>query len=315
MKIAILGGGSWGTALAVHLAKKKYQVKIWEFFAEQASEMQESRICPLLPDILLPKNIFISSNLEEVILDSGLILIVVPSDKVEVTMENAKPFIEKQPLIICSKGFGSDLKFLSEILNENFNNDIYCLYGPTHAEEVGHNIFSGIVLAGGDDKEKIREIIQSDDLHVDLSDDLIGVQIASSLKNVLAVFVGVLEGAGFGDNTVAYVITKGLKEMSKVGQKLGAKNETFYGLAGMGDVIVTCTSKHSRNKFVGQEIGKGKKLQEVLDEMSMVAEGIVIAEKIPELIKKTGLTLPLFMSVYRVIFEGLNPELALRKTN
>tara|TARA_Y100000310_G_scaffold324914_1_gene387513 strand:- start:23479 stop:24420 length:942 start_codon:yes stop_codon:yes gene_type:complete len=305
MNIAILGGGSWGTALGIHLAKKKYNIRIWEFFEEQAKEMQEKRHCKLLPHLPIPDNIFISSNQKEVLANAELILLVVPSDKVESTLKSALPYLQEKPIVICSKGFASDMRLLSEVVSEKVNGQVYCLYGPTHAEEVCKGIFSGIVLAG-EDTEEIKQAFESDVLKVDVTGDLIGVQIAASLKNILAVLIGILDGAGYGDNTMAYVLTKGLAEIQKVGLQMEANPETFYGLAGMGDLIVTCSSEHSRNRHVGSEIGKGKKLNDILKEMNMVAEGVSTAKFIPQLIDKYDLELPLLHGTYQILFENKN---------
>jgi len=266
--------------------------------------MQKKRVCRLLPKAKLPKNIFVSSDMKEVLQDCELLLIAVPSDKVETTLKNAAPSLQKQPVILCSKGFSSGLRLLSEVAEQEVSGKVYCLYGPTHAEEVCHGIFSGIVLAGGKGKEKLKDEIKSDTLRVDLSDDIIGVQVAAALKNILAVFIGMLDGAGYGDNTKAYVLTKGLQEIKDVGVAWGAKEKTFYGLAGIGDMIVTCSSTHSRNFCTGREVGKGRKLDEVLSDMKMVAEGVTTTKVLPGLKKKLNLDLPLLMGVYRVLFKG-----------
>jgi glycerol-3-phosphate dehydrogenase (NAD(P)+) len=312
MKIAILGGGSWGTALAVHLARNNNDIKVWEFFEEQAQEMQEKRVCKLLPEVKLAENIFVSSKMEEVLADSELVLLVVPSDKVESTISIAKEFIDKQTVVICSKGFGPDLKFLSDVVAEKVFGSVFCLYGPTHAEEVCKEMFSGIVLAGGKGKEELMKVIATDNLKVDLSDDLIGVQVSAALKNILAVFVGVLDGMGLGDNAKAYIMTRGLEEIKSVGVALGGKSETFYGLAGIGDMIVTSTSQHSRNRSVGVEVGKGRKLDEVIKEMAMVAEGVTTLKEAIGLKEKTGLELPLITGLYGILFEGKDPQEVLK---
>lgn len=309
MRIAILGGGSWGSALGIHLAKKKdNSIKIWEFFAEQAQQMQENRICPLLPHVPLPNKISISSDMSEVLLNAEVIFLVVPSDKVESTMEKARPFVNQQPIIICAKGFAAEGKLLTKIIEQKVKSPLYCLYGPTHAEEVCKGMFTGIVLAGGKEKTKLQRLLQDDDLKVDLSDDLIGVQIAAALKNILAVFVGVLDGMNLGDNAKAYVMTKGLEEIERIGVAMGGKRETFHGLAGMGDVIVTCTSKHSRNRHVGEQIGKGRTLDEVLAEMKMVAEGVAAAKHIQSLATRYKLNLPLLQGLSDVLFKGKSPQ-------
>ena len=315
MKVAILGGGSWGSALAVHLARKGHEIKVWEFFKEIAEEMQQRRICKLLPEgVKLPKNIFFSSEMDGVVAGVDVVLVVVPSDKVSTTIEKATRHIESQPIVICSKGFADDLRLLSHVVSKKVEGEVYCLYGPTHAEEVCKGIFSGIVLAGkGRGRSEIVEMFETNLFKVDVTDDIIGVQIASSLKNILAVLIGVLDGAGYGDNTKAYILTKGLAEIQQVGVAWGAQPETFYGLAGMGDVIVTCNSGHSRNRFVGKELGRGKNLQEILDGMKMVAEGVTTAKMIPEIIEKFSVSIPILQGTYDILFEGKNVREFLEK--
>lgn len=306
MKVAILGGGSWGSALAITLAKNNHSVNIWEFFQEQANEMQQKRVCKLLPDARLPDNIFISHKLEEVVPETDLILLVVPSDKVEATVMKARHLFSSQPVVICSKGFGEGLELLSESVQKQVSGNVYCLYGPTHAEEVCKGMFSGIVLAGkrGNERERIQEAFHSDIFNVEVSDDIIGVQLCAALKNILAVFVGVLDGKQLGDNAKAYVITKGLDEIKTIGLKMGAQKETFYGLAGIGDVIVTATSKHSRNRHVGEQVGKGRKLDDVLAEMKMVAEGVTAVKRAIGFKEKLGLHLPLTEGLHQILFDG-----------
>ena len=315
MKIAILGGGSWGTALAVHLAKQDQDIYVWEYFAEQAREMQEERVCKLLPGIKLPEKIFVSAEMDKVLQGSELVLMVVPSDKFETTLNSVTSLLKGQDIIICSKGFASNLRLLSEIVKENVYGEVYCLYGPTHAEEVGKGMFSGIVLAGGteDGRERVQQIFATNNLKVDLTADLIGVQVSAALKNIIAIFIGVLDGMGLGDNAKAYVMTKGLAEIKEVGLGWGAKAETFYGLAGMGDLIVTCSSEHSRNRHVGVEVGKGKKLDDVIAEMSMVAEGVTTLKEVIGLKEKFGLELPLITALHEILFSGKEPQEMLEK--
>jgi glycerol-3-phosphate dehydrogenase (NAD(P)+) len=308
MKIAILGGGSWGTALAMHFAKKNYEVKVWEFVAEQAQKMQNERTCPLLPEIKLPENIKVSSKMENVLLNAELVLVAVPSDHVEKTVDNAASLLVDQPIIICSKGFASNLRLLSNVVKEKVKGEVYCLYGPTHAEEVCKGVISGIVLAGGPGREELKPIIESNYLHVDLTDDFVGVQVAAALKNILAIYLGLADGLGLGDNTKAYLITHGLAEIKDVGLAWGAKEDTFYGLAGLGDVIVTCNSKHSRNRHVGEQLAKGLSLEEITDEMKMVAEGVNTLKTAIKLRERFALKLPLISALHEVLFEGKDPK-------
>lgn len=313
MKLSILGGGSWGTALAIHLAKNKHQVKVWEFLVQQAQEMQEKRICPLLSQVAIPENVFVSSKMEEVLPESEAVFMVVPSDKVEATLATATSLLKEQPLIICSKGLASNLRLLSEVAKEKVKGEVYCLYGPTHAEEVCKGVLSGIVLAGeGKWAKPLQKAVKSESLRVERSKDIVGVQLCAALKNILAVFIGVLDGAGYGDNTKAYLMTKGLKEIQQLGKKMGAKKDTFYGLAGMGDVIVTCTSVYSRNHFVGEQVGKGRKLEEVLAEMKMVAEGVTTLKSAISFQEKLGLKLPIINGLHQILFEGKEVREVLR---
>ncbi len=302
MNITILGGGSWGTALAIHLAKLNHVLKVWEFLTEQAKDMQQNRICRLLPEVKLPKNIFVSSIMAEVF-PSDLVLLVVPSEHAVGTIKQATPYLRHQPIIICSKGFAADTRLLTEAISEIIANPLYCLYGPTHAEEVCKGLFSGIVLAGSDGKERLRNQLASPDFKIDLSDDLIGVQVAAALKNILAVFIGILEGLQLGDNAKAYFIVKGMEEIRQIGLAWGAREETFHGLAGIGDAIVTCMSQHSRNRHVGEQIGRGRQLKEILSEMTMVAEGVLAIEKAMVLRQRFNLPLPMISSLYQVLFE------------
>lgn len=307
MKIAILGGGSWGTALALHLAKKKHDIKIWEFFPHLAEEMQDKRKNPLLPGVVIPKNIFVTSQAKEALAGAELILLVVPSDKAEETMKNISVYLNKQPLLICSKGFCREAELLSSMVGKYHHGEIYCFYGPTHAEEVSRGMLSGIVLAGKKSNKSfhlLKKELESENLRVELSEDIIGAQVASSLKNLLALWTGILSGAGYGDNTKAYVMTKGLAEIKEIGLKWGAEEETFYGLAGVGDIVVTCTSRHSRNFHVGEEVGKGRKLDDVLSEMKMVAEGVNTLKHLPYIKKKFGLSLPLLTGLGKVMFRN-----------
>ena len=313
MNLTILGGGSWGTALAIHLAKSHHSIKIWEFVEEQAREMQQLRICRLLPGSHIPDKVFVTSDMKQALTNAELIFIVVPSDKVESTLDKAKGFINNQSLIICSKGFASDGRLLSEVVRERCSGEIYCLYGPTHAEEVCKGILSGIVLAGGAGKEKLKPEIENEALRVALSEDVIGVQVAAALKNVLAVMVGIIDGLGMGDNTKALAITCGLQEITQIGVAMGAQPETFTGLAGLGDTIVTCMSRHSRNRHVGEQLGKGRKLDEIMKEMKMVAEGVTAVKHAQLLAEEYHLTLPLLQGTYQILFENKEPLMVLKE--
>ncbi len=307
MKIAILGGGSWGTALAVHFAQKN-EVKVWEFFEDQAKEMQEKRVCPIFPEVTIPEGVYISSKMEEILKDSEVVLVVVPSDKVEITMKNASQFLKDQDVVICSKGFGSDQKLLTEIVKTYVRGNVYCLYGPTLALEVAKHQLSGIALAGKGDKTKLKEATETENMRVETTEDIIGVQIGAALKNVVTIFVGIVEGMELGDNTKAYVFTKGIAEIQKIGVALGAKPETFYGLTCVGDLTL-----RSRNRMLGVEIGKGKKLDEILAGSQHVSEGVVAIKNAMALKEKLGIELPIITELYDILFNGKTPQEALSR--
>lgn len=308
MNITVLGGGSWGTALAIHLRRNGHNVKIWEFFKEQADQMQKERYCPLLPEkIHIDESIKITSVLEEALEDSDAVFIVVPSNKVEVTLQNAKQFITDQKIVLCSKGFAENqelqTKAVENILPEN---EIYCLYGPTLALELAKGLLTGIVLAGKTDKTKLKQAIESDILKVDTTDDTVGVQIGAALKNVVTIFVGIVEGMELGQNAKAYVFTKGLNEIKEIGVAMGAKPETFLGLTAVGDLTL-----QSRNRMLGVEIGKGRKLEEILAQTNHVSEGVIAIQNAIVLKDRLGLDLPVISELNKILFENKSPKEAL----
>ncbi|HLC71259.1 MAG TPA: NAD(P)H-dependent glycerol-3-phosphate dehydrogenase, partial [Candidatus Nanoarchaeia archaeon] len=250
---------------------------------------------------------------KEVLTTMDLVMIAVPSTAVEVTLEKAKPYLRSCDLMLCSKGFARGGKLLSEVAQSFTSGKIYYLSGPTHAEELGAGKFSGMVLAGPKGKEKLKQAFESKNLKVELSEDIIGAQVCAALKNVIALFVGILDGMKWGDNAKAYIMTKGLGEIRIIGRAMGAQENTFMGLAGMGDLIVTCSSKHSRNRYVGVQIGKGKKLSEVLTEMKMVAEGLTAVKEALKLGKKYKLKIPLIKGLHQIVCEGKDPQIFLQK--
>jgi glycerol-3-phosphate dehydrogenase (NAD(P)+) len=306
MKIAILGGGSWGLGLASHFINKN-EVSIWEFFEDKALEMEKTRISPYLKGAVIDERISISSDIDKVIFNCDIILLVVPSDKIVSTVEKCKNVGQKQTFIICSKGFTTDLQLLSDSVKKIVSNEVYCFYGPTIAEEVYRNQFTGMVLAGPKRNLELKQALEDDTLVIELSDDIIGVQIGAALKNILAISIGMLDGMGQGENAKSYVITKGLQEIIKLGLAFGAKEETFYGLAGIGDIITTCFSEKSRNRTFGQHIGEGKTMDQALSEMNNVVEGLYALKALHEITKQKNIELPILNSIYRIIFENEKP--------
>jgi len=311
MNISILGGGSWGIALAVHFILR-HQVTIWEFFPDKALEMQVSRKSSYLENATIPENIKITSTLDEVIKFGDIVIVAVPSDKVAETLEKCQNLIDKKTVIICSKGFSLDGRLLSEVAKQYISGSIYCLYGPSIADEVYNFKFTGLVLAGLTKNEMLRKILEDENLRIEMSDDLIGVQIAATLKNILAIYVGMLEGMGLGENAKAYVISKGLPEIMDFGYILGANKDTFCSIAGIGDIITTCYSEKSRNRTFGEQIGKGMKMEQILSNMPNVVEGVLALKNVQKIAVEKNINMPLIEGLYKVIFEDADPLVLLR---
>ena len=311
-KIAIIGSGSWGVALAIHLAGCGSEVKIWSFDEEEKRLINEERICKFLPGIVVPDNIKCSNNFQEVIEDSEFILHVTPSKFTRATFKQYKQFVGNRPIIICSKGLEKEsLKTLDEVILEELPNArIGVLSGPSHAEEVSKAIPTVLVIASKD--EEILDIVQdtfmSEKMRIYTSKDVKGVELGGALKNIIAFCAGVAVELGLGDNTFAALLTRGLSELSRLGVELGGEKDTFYGLSGLGDLIVTCSSEHSRNRKAGKLICQGKSLEEVKKEVGMVIESIDNIEVAYELSKIHNIDMPIVETVYKLIYEGLNPE-------
>ncbi len=317
MKIAIIGSGSWGVALATHLAKRKHEVKVWSFSEEERDLINLEKKCKFLPDLTLPENITCSTDFEEVIKDTECILHVTPSKFTRETFKQYKKYVGTKPVIICSKGFEKDsMKTLDEvILDELPNARVAALSGPSHAEEVSIAIPTVLVAASKHDDilKMIQDNFMCDEMRIYISEDIKGVELGGALKNIVAFCAGVAAGIGLGDNTFAALITRGLNELSRLGVALGGQRETFYGLSGLGDLIVTCLSEHSRNRKAGKLIGQGKTLEEAKKEVGMVIESIDNIEVAYTLGKKNEIDMPIVETVYKVIYENLNPQEAVKK--
>jgi len=314
--IAIVGSGSWGVALAIHLAKIGNNVKVWSFMEEERDLINNERKCKFLPNVELPENIMCSTDFEEVIQDAEFILHVTPSKFTRSIFKQYKEYVGNKPVIICSKGFEKDsLKTLDEVIKEEMPNvRIGVLSGPSHAEEVSIGIPTVLVI-GSEDKELselVQETIMSDNMRIYTSTDVKGVELGGALKNIIAFCAGVASGIGLGDNTFAALITRGLGELARLGVELGGQKDTFYGLSGLGDLIVTCLSEHSRNRKAGKLIGQGKTLEEAKQEVGMVIESIDNIEVAYELCKKHNVDMPIVEAVYKVIYENLDPKEAVQ---
>lgn len=315
MDFAILGAGGWGTALARLLARKGYTVRLWARrpeFARELNALRENRI--YLPGVALPRNhLGITSDIAQALENADIVLLAVPSFAMrEIAKRVRSVDARPQAWINLAKGLERDsLLTMSAVLKQElYADNIFTLSGPSHAEEVGQDFPTSVVLAGRDLAlgEKLQRALMTDRFRVYLSDDLLGVEYGGAVKNVIALAAGILDGLGYGgDNAKAALIARGLAEMVRLGVYLGARRGTFFGLSGVGDLIATCTSEYSRNRRVGYRLGRGESLTEILQSMTMVAEGIYATQAVRELARRHNVEMPITEAVYAVIYEGADP--------
>ena len=316
--IAVIGSGSWGVALSIHLASMGHNVKIWSFDEEEARLINEEKKCKFLPMAVIPNNIVCKNDFKEVIEGTDFILHVTPSKFTRNIVKQYKEFVdcEKQPIIVCSKGIEKDTTLtLDEVIKQEIPNArVGALSGPSHAEEVSIAVPTVLVSASKD--EEVRKLVQdtfmNEKMRVYTSEDIKGVELGGALKNIIAFCAGVAAGLGYGDNTFAALITRGLTEIRRLGTKLGAESNTLYGLSGLGDLIVTCLSEHSRNRRAGKLIGQGKSIEETKQEVGMTIESIDNIEVAKNLSEKLGVSMPIVDAVYDILYNGLAPEEAVR---
>jgi glycerol-3-phosphate dehydrogenase (NAD(P)+) len=322
MKIAVLGAGSWGTAIAALLAKKDFEVILWARNPDLVAEIKKSHHNPrYITDVKLPESICATEDLSYLTEEVEAVVFAVPSHAMRLMVRKAKPYLETNVLFLSvTKGIEIDsLKRMSEIITDelgpDFHQNIAVLSGPNHAEEVSKEIPSATVVAAFNEQVAVRfqGIFMTSYFRVYTNEDIIGVELGGATKNVIAIAAGISDGLGYGDNTKASLMTRGLAEMTRLGVVLGAKPITFSGLAGIGDLIATCTSRHSRNRAVGEKLGKGKKLEEILKESTMVAEGIRTSKAILSLAERHGTEVPITKNVVEVIYENKNPKDCVRE--
>lgn len=313
--ICIIGSGSWGCALGIHLANLGNTVKIWSFLQGEADLINKERKCKFLPQAIIPKNIICTTDFKTAIEGTEIILIVTPSKFLRDTVKKIKQYVTKQYIIICSKGFEeSTLYTLNEVLEEELPNaKIGGLSGPSHAEEVSLGIPTALVIASKEDEvlKTVQETFMSETLRIYTSYDLQGTELGGALKNIIAFCAGVITGLNLGDNTFAALLTRGLSEMAKLSIKMGGEPKTIYGLTGLGDLIVTCMSNHSRNRRAGILIGQGKTIEEAKDEIGMTIESIDNIKTAYRLSEKYQVEMPIVRTVYKVLFEGLDSKQAI----
>ncbi len=313
-KIGVIGAGSWGTALANTLANKGHQVKIWDINQDHLKSMEEFRENKaFLPEIRLHDNITISYTIEDTLMDADIGLFSVPAQHFRQALTGALPYLKKEMVLVnVAKGIEQKtLLTMSQIAEEVVPEIPYVvLSGPSHAEEVGRMLPTTVAVASKDMKfaEFIQDVFMTDRFRVYTNHDVIGVELGGALKNIIALGAGISDGMGFGDNAKAAMMTRGIAEIARLGVQLGAEVLTFAGLAGIGDLIVTCTSMHSRNRRCGIMIGQGVKPSEAVEKIGMVVEGMYTTEAAYQLAKKVGVEMPITECIYQVINDQIDAK-------
>jgi glycerol-3-phosphate dehydrogenase (NAD(P)+) len=311
-KIAVIGAGSWGTTLADLLAKKGHAVTLWAYEPELVQEMRATRENTLfLPGITLAENLAYTNDLEEAYAGCTMVLSVVPSQLVRRVMGNSIPFIPKEAVLVsASKGIELDtLATVSEIYRDICPPELYArfaaLSGPSFAREVAQEMPTAVTVAAASQEvaSRVQQAFNSSFFRVYRNEDVVGVELGGAIKNVIAIAAGISDGLGFGCNTRAALITRGLAEMTRLGLAMGAQATTFAGLAGMGDLVLTCTGDLSRNRSVGLQIGQGRQLSQILGEMRMVAEGVKTTESAYNLARKMGVEMPIIEQMYQMLYQ------------
>ena len=313
--ISLLGCGTWGSTLAQVLGRNGHSVTAWHYKMDVVDDMIRSRMHPNISDFEFHSNIIFKKEIQTCIEGSNCIVVAVPSHGVRNIIEKSSSFFTNKVILVnVAKGIeNGSLSTMSEVIKESSNLDsgqIVSLYGPSHAEEVIKGNPTAMVSASSDKSsaEYVQTIFSSDTLRIYTNNDIKGVELGGSLKNVIAIAAGICDGIGFGDNSKAALMTRGIAEITRLGVAMGVNSDTFSGLSGIGDLIVTCLSIHSRNRYVGEEIGKGKTLVSILDKMDMVAEGIRTTQSVYDLSKKYQVEMPISEGVYQILFNEKNPK-------
>ena len=316
MKAAVIGSGAWGTALAIRLCKNGHDVTMWTFEKDLIQEMETTRHNPRLPGAVLPEGLKISGDYA-CATGCDLVVMASPSFPLRSVCKGVAPFIDEKAVVVSvTKGLEANTHLrMSQVVAQETGKDVVVLSGPSHAEEVAQNVPTGLLAAS--EQQALAEFVQdafmSDELRVYTSADPVGAELGAALKNVIALCAGIADGMGCGDNTKAMLMTRGLTETARLGVALGAHKETFAGLAGVGDLIVTCTSMHSRNRRAGILIGQGKGAQEAMQEVGAVVEGYYAAKSAYELGKAKDIDMPITEAAYKVLYEGANVKDAVQQ--
>lgn len=314
--IGFLGGGSFGTALSVMLSKKGHCIRIWDRNNTVIEDINIKREnIKYLPNVVIPNTVRAYNDIQETVSGAEYVVLSVPSHVIRQICKDLSYFIDKNVIILCiAKGIEEETgKRLSQVIAEELpDNPIVIMSGPSHAEEVALDIPTAVVASSlnMEAAEKVQDLFMTNKFRVYTNDDIIGVEIGGAVKNIIALAAGISDGIGFGDNTKAALMTRGMSEIMRIGIKLGGKPETFSGLTGMGDMIVTCTSFHSRNRRAGILIGQGKSVDEAVKEVGMVVEGIKACRAFYELKEKIGISMPITNELYNVLFNNKEPKYA-----
>jgi glycerol-3-phosphate dehydrogenase (NAD(P)+) len=316
MKLAVLGDGGWGTALAIVSARNEHEVSVWGPFSDQINSIRsEGENKQFLPGVHLPESIDWTSDMKEAVNGADGVLVVVPSRFYRSTVEQLKPFLQDgQRVVSATKGLDeSSYSTMSTVASTVLGREVAVLSGPSHAEEVARGIPCAVACAATAlaEAEWVQAALMQENFRVYTSTDVKGVELGGALKNVVAIAAGISDGLGFGDNTKAALMTRGLAEMTRLGVALGAQVETFSGLSGLGDLMVTCMSRHSRNRGVGERLGKGESLEEIMEGMQMVAEGVWNCRAACSLGASVGIDLPIAEQVQAVVHEGVEAREAM----
>ncbi len=315
MKAAVVGSGAWGTALAIRLCKNGHDVTMWTYEKDLIPEMNATHRNPRLPVAVLPESLKISGDYA-CVTGCKLVVMASPSFPARSVCRGVAPYIDEDAVVVSvTKGLESGTHMrMSEVVAQETGRDVVALTGPSHAEEVAIDVPTGLLAASFDQQkaEFVQDAFMADCLRVYTSADPVGAELGAALKNVIALCAGITDGLGFGDNTKAMLMTRGLTETARLGVALGAKKETFTGLAGVGDLIVTCTSMHSRNRRAGILIGQGKDAQTAMKEVGAVVEGYYAAKSAYELGKAKGIEMPITEAAYKVLYEGADVKEAVR---
>ncbi len=313
MKISVLGSGGWGTALAMVLVENGHEVTLWSYNENESKILRETGENPMLKGVALPEQMYVTSDMS-CVKGCKVVVLATPSFAVRETARKLSHLLDEGTVVVSvSKGIEKDTSLtLTQVIEEELSGDhkVVALSGPSHAEEVGRHVPTTVVSASKDQAaaELVQDLFMNRRFRVYASDDVTGVELAAALKNVIALCAGVCDGMGFGDNTKAALMTRGLSEIARLGEALGGRKDTFAGLAGVGDLIVTCTSMHSRNRRCGILIGQGTPVEQAVKEIGAVVEGYYAAATAKALADKTGVEMPITEAAYRVLYEGKDPK-------